>query len=123
MAEPSVYLIYSAKMEEHSPGKLSALKEIALAQEMARYGAPGMGYLYMGFYIHSCQKMRYKGQYAPSYLLEPVRRPIGLFLRHPLTTLYVGGIQLVSIRHLRNIAGCTPLRTVCPSVAGEAARV
>ena len=26
---------------------------------------------YMGFYIHSCPKMRYKGQYFPSYLLCP----------------------------------------------------
>ena len=24
-----------------------------------------------GFYIHSCQKMRYKGDYAPSYLADP----------------------------------------------------
>lgn len=24
-----------------------------------------------GFYIHSCVKMRYKGDYAPSYLLDP----------------------------------------------------
>lgn len=25
----------------------------------------------MGFYIHSCPKMRYKGKYKPSYLLCP----------------------------------------------------
>lgn len=25
----------------------------------------------MGFYIHSCPKMRYKGKYRPSYLLCP----------------------------------------------------
>ena len=24
-----------------------------------------------GFYIHSCQKMRYKGEYAPSFLADP----------------------------------------------------
>jgi len=53
-------------------------------------GVSGMQYLYMGlfphlelgyvpdftllqgFYIHSCPKMRYKGQYAPSYLADPV---------------------------------------------------
>ncbi|KAG8992087.1 Arginyl-tRNA--protein transferase 1 [Tulasnella sp. 427] len=67
----SVYLMYSPKWETHSLGKLSALKEIALAQEMSAYGAPGMGYLYMGFYIHTCPKMKYKGQYAPSFLLDP----------------------------------------------------
>jgi hypothetical protein len=27
----------------------------------------------LGFYIHSCQKMRYKGDYSPSYLVDPVR--------------------------------------------------
>ncbi|KAG8914626.1 Arginyl-tRNA--protein transferase 1 [Tulasnella sp. 408] len=70
----SVYLMYDPKWEAHSLGKLgklSALKEIALAQEISSYGAPGMGYLYMGFYIHTCQKMRYKAQYAPSFLLDP----------------------------------------------------
>lgn len=25
----------------------------------------------LGFYIHSCPKMRYKGDYAPSYLADP----------------------------------------------------
>jgi len=25
----------------------------------------------MGFYIHTCPKMRYKGEYQPSYLLDP----------------------------------------------------
>lgn len=29
--------------------------------------------LIIGFYIHSCQKMRYKGEYSPSYLADPVR--------------------------------------------------
>jgi arginyl-tRNA--protein-N-Asp/Glu arginylyltransferase len=27
---------------------------------------------YEGFYIYSCQKMRYKGDYSPSYLVDPV---------------------------------------------------
>ncbi|KIO18649.1 hypothetical protein M407DRAFT_149326 [Tulasnella calospora MUT 4182] len=67
----SVYLMYAPQWEAHSLGKLSAVKEIALAQEISSYGAPGMGYLYMGFYIHTCQKMRYKAQYAPSFLLDP----------------------------------------------------
>jgi len=38
---------------------------------MQETGAPNMRYLYMGFYIHSCQKMRYKGEYSPSYLCDP----------------------------------------------------
>ena len=31
-----------------------------------------MQYYYMGFYIDSCVKMKYKGKYTPSYLLCPV---------------------------------------------------
>ncbi|KAG8899964.1 Arginyl-tRNA--protein transferase 1 [Tulasnella sp. 403] len=68
----SVYLMYDPTWEAYSLGKLSALTEIALAQEMAQYGAPGMAYTYMGFYVHVCPKMRYKGDYGPSYLLDPV---------------------------------------------------
>lgn len=33
--------------------------------------ANNIKYYYMGFYIHSCPKMRYKGQYHPSFLLCP----------------------------------------------------
>lgn len=32
---------------------------------------PELCYYYMGFYIHSCPKMRYKGNLVPSYLLCP----------------------------------------------------
>jgi len=32
---------------------------------------PSLKYYYMGFYIHSCPKMRYKGKLSPSYLLCP----------------------------------------------------
>lgn len=34
---------------------------------------PSLRDYYMGFYIHSCVKMSYKGSYAPSYLLCPER--------------------------------------------------
>ena len=33
--------------------------------------APELKYYYMGFYIHSCPKMRYKGQYVPSFISCP----------------------------------------------------
>jgi hypothetical protein len=33
---------------------------------------PQLKYYYLGFYIHSCPKMRYKGEYEPSALLCPV---------------------------------------------------
>ncbi|KAJ7937169.1 arginine-tRNA-protein transferase [Mycena leptocephala] len=67
----SVYFIYDPAWEEFSLGKLSALREVSLASEIKAVGAPGMTSLYMGFYIHSCPKMRYKGDYYPSYLADP----------------------------------------------------
>ncbi|KAF5322217.1 hypothetical protein D9619_000501 [Psilocybe cf. subviscida] len=77
----SVYFMYDTTWERFSLGKaisrpssflqLSALREVSLAREMQEAGAPQMGYLYMGFYIYSCPKMRYKGEYAPSYLADP----------------------------------------------------
>ncbi|KAF8307223.1 hypothetical protein DL93DRAFT_2143355 [Clavulina sp. PMI_390] len=67
----SVYFIYSPKWAWASLGKVSGLREIALAQEMNAYGAMTMGYQYMGFYIHTCAKMRYKADFQPSYLLDP----------------------------------------------------
>ncbi|KAI9000901.1 arginine-tRNA-protein transferase [Trametes punicea] len=67
----SVYFMYEKRWEKYSLGKLSALREAALAREIHEAGVPGMKYLYMGFYIQSCPKMRYKADYAPSYLADP----------------------------------------------------
>jgi len=67
----SVYFMYEKKWERFSFGKLSALREISLAQEIHGAGVTDMKFLYMGFYIHSCQKMRYKGEYHPSFLADP----------------------------------------------------
>jgi arginine-tRNA-protein transferase len=60
-----VYFIYHSDFEKWSFGKLSAMREAALTVE------GGYQYYYMGFYIHSCKKMRYKGEYKPSYILDP----------------------------------------------------
>jgi len=67
----SVYFMYEKKWEKLSLGKLSALREASLTKQIHDAGVPGMQYLYMGFYIHSCPKMRYKGDYSPSYLADP----------------------------------------------------
>ncbi|THV08686.1 hypothetical protein K435DRAFT_959219, partial [Dendrothele bispora CBS 962.96] len=67
----SVYFMYDNTWEEFSLGKLSAFREISLASELCAAGAPGLSYLYLGYYVHSCQKMRYKGEYQPSYLCDP----------------------------------------------------
>ncbi|KAK0190967.1 arginine-tRNA-protein transferase [Armillaria mellea] len=67
----SVYFMYDKTWEKFSLGKVSALREISLVREIHDAGVSSMGYLYLGYYIHSCQKMRYKGQYSPSFLVDP----------------------------------------------------
>ncbi|KAG9235479.1 arginine-tRNA-protein transferas-like protein 1 [Amylocarpus encephaloides] len=61
----AVYFMYHESVHKHGLGKLGALREIALAREY------GYKWWYAGFYIHSCIKMRYKGDYSPQYLLDP----------------------------------------------------
>ncbi|BEI86601.1 hypothetical protein CcaverHIS002_0608880 [Cutaneotrichosporon cavernicola] len=67
----SVYFIWDPDWAWASLGKLSALYEIGIALDMAAAGAEGMEWLYMGYWIATCQKMRYKGEYSPSFLLDP----------------------------------------------------
>ena len=64
-AVSSVYLFYDPDYHEWDWGKISALHEVALTLEK------GYEYYYMGYYIHSCAKMRYKGRYGPSSILDP----------------------------------------------------
>lgn len=47
-----------------------------------------MAWLYMGYYIRTCQKMRYKGDYSPSQLLDPVSR------YQPLSNYHISRIGL-----------------------------
>ena len=55
---------YHSDYESHTLGKLSALREIALTIE------GNYKYYYMGYYIHSCAKMRYKAAYSPTEVLD-----------------------------------------------------
>ncbi|EEB07608.2 arginine-tRNA protein transferase [Schizosaccharomyces japonicus yFS275] len=64
-AVSSVYFFYDPDYKGYSLGKLSATYETVMAKRM------GYQYYYMGYYIHTCQKMKYKGRYGPSYLLNP----------------------------------------------------
>lgn len=64
-AVSAVYFMYHESIQKHQPGKLGALREIALAIE------GGYRYWYPGYYIHSCPKMRYKIDYSPQYVLDP----------------------------------------------------
>lgn len=48
----------------------SSLREIYLTRQLNKV-APDLKYYYMGFYIHTCPKMRYKARMRPSKLLCP----------------------------------------------------
>ena len=67
----SVYFYYDPEYSFLSLGTLSSLFEISYVRKLASLWRPELFYYYMGFYIHSCPKMRYKSQYHPSYLLCP----------------------------------------------------
>ena len=69
----SVYAFYDPVISEHiNLGKLTALYEINWVKHAQRF-RPNLKYYYLGYYIHSCQKMRYKAEYKPSDILCPVR--------------------------------------------------
>eukprot|EP01032_Pedospumella_encystans_P011353 gene11353-13204_t len=61
----SVYMFYDNNYKHLSLGKYTALREIEYCKSKA------LEYYFMGFYIHTCEKMRYKGEYKPSELLCP----------------------------------------------------
>ncbi|KAL1839618.1 hypothetical protein VTJ49DRAFT_1321 [Mycothermus thermophilus] len=61
----AVYFLYHESIHWLNPGKLGALREIALAQEA------GYRWWYPGYYVHGCAKMRYKTEYKPQQVLDP----------------------------------------------------
>jgi len=65
-AVSGVYFLYHPDFVNHSFGKLGAMREISLASEY------GLQYYYFGYYIHNCVKMRYKGDYNPQQVLDPI---------------------------------------------------
>ena len=66
----SKYFFWDPDFAPLALGKVSALMEIEWVQKAAR-SYPDLQYYYMGYYIQSCPKMRYKGDYEPSELLCP----------------------------------------------------
>jgi arginine-tRNA-protein transferase len=64
----SVYLFYHPTFSHElvALGKYAILKEIEFARDNLK-----VPYYYLGYYIESCQKMRYKSEYKPSQLLCP----------------------------------------------------
>lgn len=68
----SKYLFWDPDLAFLSLGKYSALQEIDWVKENQVH-CPSLQYYYLGYYIHSCSKMRYKASYNPSELLCPLR--------------------------------------------------
>ncbi|EFX78786.1 hypothetical protein DAPPUDRAFT_188369 [Daphnia pulex] len=66
----SVYFFYDPDYNFLSLGTYASLREIAFVRQLGQVD-PNFVYYYLGFYIHSCPKMFYKGQYKPSFLLCP----------------------------------------------------
>lgn len=66
----SVYFFYDPQYMHLTLGTYGALREIEFTRHMNSL-CPEIMYYYMGFYIHSCPKMRYKGNFYPSDLLCP----------------------------------------------------
>ena len=68
----SKYLFWDPDFAFLSLGNYSALQEIGWVKENQVH-CPSLQYYYLGYYIHSCSKMRYKAAYRPSELLCPLR--------------------------------------------------
>lgn len=68
----SKYLFWDPDLAFLSLGKYSALQEIRWVTQNQVH-CPSLQYYYLGYYIHSCNKMRYKAAYRPSELLCPLR--------------------------------------------------
>ncbi|XP_011149237.1 arginyl-tRNA--protein transferase 1 isoform X3 [Harpegnathos saltator] len=66
----SVYFFYDPAYGQLSLGTFSSLREVYLTRQLSKV-APALKYYYMGFYIHTCPKMRYKARMRPSKLLCP----------------------------------------------------
>lgn len=68
----SVYCYYQPEYKKLSLGIYTALKEIEFISILNKYLSSSIDYYFMGFYVQTCQKMKYKAEYAPSQLLCPV---------------------------------------------------
>ncbi|XP_014237021.1 arginyl-tRNA--protein transferase 1 [Trichogramma pretiosum] len=66
----SVYFFYDPAYSFLTLGTFSSLREVLLTQQLNKY-QPSLKYYYMGYYIHSCPKMRYKAKIKPAKLLCP----------------------------------------------------
>lgn len=113
-AVSSVYLFYDPDYEQWEFGKLSAMREIALTIE-GKYD-----YYYMGFYIHSCVKMRYKASFGPCYMLDPESLEWNPFNEEHRKKL--DQKKYVSLSHDRDVANGALSAEIPPQSGSEIAR-
>ncbi|XP_063916965.1 arginyl-tRNA--protein transferase 1 isoform X2 [Zophobas morio] len=66
----AVYFFYDPDYRDLTLGTYGSLREVEFARSL-HLKRPSIQNYYMGFYIHSCTKMRYKGKLTPSFLLCP----------------------------------------------------
>ncbi|KAF2460432.1 arginine-tRNA-protein transferase [Lineolata rhizophorae] len=97
-AVSAVYFIYHSDLEAFSLGKVSALREAALALE------EGHEYYYMGYYIHGCAKMRYKAAFKPQEVLDYETGAWGP-LEDVLGAMEEGGYASASLERWRKAKG------------------
>ncbi|XP_062436410.1 arginyl-tRNA--protein transferase 1 isoform X2 [Rhea pennata] len=117
----SVYLYYDPDYSFLSLGVYSALREIAFTRQLHEK-APDLCFYYMGFYIHSCPKMRYKGQYRPSdllcpetYIWMPIEQCLPL-LEHSKYCRFNQDVKAVDEGHIKELGRVRVLhkRTIMP---------
>lgn len=60
----AVYTFFDPALADNSPGVQSLLTQIELTRQQ------GLPYLYLGYWISGCQKMKYKSEYQPLEILQ-----------------------------------------------------
>jgi hypothetical protein len=124
----SVYLYYDPAFSFLSLGTLTSLLELGLVRSLAASSLPAVTSYYLGFYIHTCVKMRYKGRYTPSalacpetYAWRPLPASLLLLDRSPYARLdpdpsardlqAPGDISDIGVLHRRQVRQCVALPT------------
>ncbi|KAI9474596.1 Arginyl-tRNA--protein transferase 1 [Coemansia sp. RSA 990] len=100
----SVYLFYDPEYSALSLGTFSSLREIALVHQLHQT-TESIRFYYMGYYIPSCPKMTYKGQWRPAELLDlvslkwiPIDSCLERIRKHPVFCTfdpYVSSLNMV----------------------------
>lgn len=90
----SVYFYYDPDYSFLSLGTYASLREIALVRDLSKSCQELTNY-YLGFYIPTCPKMRYKANVKPSFLLCPE-----VFTWHPLDAKLSNEIDAVPYKRI-----------------------